>query len=190
MRYDTNSLESHWMPFSANREFKADPRLVVKSEGMYCWDHKGGKIIDGSSALFTTPAGHGRKEIADAVYQQMNENDYTPHFGLGHPGSFALAEKVSRLLPEPFNHVFFTNSGSESIDTAIKIVLAYHRARGEAHRNRLVSRERAYHGVNMGGVSLAGMVQKPRNFWSYIAKCIADPSYMGPGRTYGSRWST
>ena len=126
MPFESNSLEEHWMPFSGNRDFKLDPRLVVKSEGMYCWDHKGGKLIDGSSALFCSPAGHGRREIADAVHAQMIENDYTPHFQLGHPGSFELAERVARILPEPMNHVFFTNSGSESVDTAMKIALAYH----------------------------------------------------------------
>ena len=164
MPFDVNSLESHWMPFSANRDFKQDPRLVVKSEGMYCWDYKGGKVIDGSSSLFTTPCGHGRKEIAEAVYKQMSDNDYIPHFSLGHPGSFELSEMVTRMLPDHINHMFFTNSGSESIDTAIKIVLAYQRARGQAQRNRLVSRERAYHGVNMGGVSLAGMVKNRETF--------------------------
>ena len=164
MSYDVNSLEAHWMPFTANRDFKSNPRMVVKSEGMYMWDYKGGQIIDGSSALFCTPAGHARREIAEAVYNQMLNNDYTPHFQLGHPGSFELAERVCRLLPDDFNHVFFTNSGSESIDTAIKVILAYQRARGQAQRNRLVSRERAYHGVNMGGVSLAGMVKNRETF--------------------------
>ena len=164
MPFETNSLEEHWMPFSGNRDFKANPRLVVKSEGMYCWDYKGGKLIDGSSGLFCCPAGHGRREIADAVHAQMLENDYTPHFQLGHPGSFELAERVARILPEPMNHVFFTNSGSESVDTAMKIALAYHRARGDGQRTRFVSRERAYHGVNMGGVSLAGMVKNRETF--------------------------
>ena len=164
MPFETNSLEEHWMPFSGNRDFKANPRLVVKSEGMYCWDYKGGKLIDGSSGLFCCPAGHGRREIADAVHAQMIENDYTPHFQLGHPGSFELAERVARILPEPMNHVFFTNSGSESVDTAMKIALAYHRARGDGQRTRFVSRERAYHGVNMGGVSLAGMVKNRETF--------------------------
>ncbi len=160
----TNSLEQHWMPFSANRDFKADPRLVVKSEGVYLWDHKGGQVIDGSSGLFNVAAGHGRQEIADAVYAQMQMNDYTAPFGLGHSGSFAFAEKLSRILPDPFNHVFFTNSGSESIDTALKIIMAYHRARGDAQRSRFVSRERAYHGVNIGGVSLSGMVKNRETF--------------------------
>ena len=164
MSFDVNSLEAHWMPFTANRDFKSNPRMVVKSEGMYMWDYKGGQVIDGSSALFCTPAGHARREIAEAVYNQMLNNDYTPHFQLGHPGSFELAERVCRLLPDDFNHVFFTNSGSESVDTAIKIILAYQRACGQAQRNRLVSRERAYHGVNMGGVSLAGMVKNRETF--------------------------
>ncbi len=164
MSFDVNSLEAHWMPFTANRDFKSNPRMVVKSAGMYMWDYKGGQVIDGSSALFCTPAGHARREIAEAVYNQMLNNDYTPHFQLGHPGSFELAERVCRLLPDDFNHVFFTNSGSESVDTAIKIILAYQRARGQAQRNRLVSRERAYHGVNMGGVSLAGMVKNRETF--------------------------
>ena len=164
MPFETNSLEEHWMPFSGNRDFKANPRLVVKSEGMYCWDYKGGKLIDGSSGLFCCPAGHGRREIADAVHAQMLQNDYTPHFQLGHPGSFELAERVARILPDPMNHVFFTNSGSESVDTAMKIALAYHRARGDGQRTRFVSRERAYHGVNMGGVSLAGMVKNRETF--------------------------
>jgi len=163
-KFATNSLEQHWLPFTGNREFKADPRLIVKSEGMRLWDHKGGTIIDGSSGLFNVACGHGRKEIADAVYAQMQQNDYSPHFAIGHPGSFALAAKLSQILPDQFNHIFFTNSGSESIDTALKIAMAYNRARGEAQRIRFVSRERAYHGVNIGGVSLSGMVKNRETF--------------------------
>lgn len=159
-----NSLEEHWMPFTGNRDFKENPRLVVQSEGVYCWDHKGGKLIDGSSALFCCPAGHARPEIAQAVFDQMTTNSYTPHFQMGHPGSFELARKVAALLPEEMNHVFFVNSGSESIDTALKICMAYHRANGDSQRLRFVSRERAYHGVNMGGVSLAGMVKNRETF--------------------------
>lgn len=159
-----NSLEEHWLPFTGNRDFKENPRLVVQSEVVYCWDHKGGKLIDGSSALFCCPAGHGRAEIAKAVYDQMMTNSYTPHFQLGHPGSFELAKRVTALLPEGMNHVFFVNSGSESIDTALKMVMAYHRANGQSQRIRFVSRERAYHGVNMGGVSLAGMVRNRETF--------------------------
>ena len=163
-RADANSLESQWMPFTANRAFKEDPRLVTASGGMYYMNHHGEAVIDGSSALFCCPAGLSRPEIADAVHQQMLENSYSAPFGLGHPAAFSLSETVARLLPEPLNHVFFANSGSEAIDTALKIALAYHRARGEGQRIRMVSRERAYHGVNMGGVSLSGMVKNRETF--------------------------
>ena len=159
-----NSLEEHWMPFSQNREFKQNPRLVVKSEGMYLWDHKGGKVIDGSSALFNVACGHGRKEIAEAVYAQLQQNDYTAPFQLGHPGAFALAKEITKLTPKGMDHVFFCNSGSESIDTALKMVMAYHGARGDHKRHRFVSRERAYHGVNIGGVSLSGMTRNRESF--------------------------
>ncbi|MCC2689507.1 MAG: beta amino acid--pyruvate transaminase [Rhizobiaceae bacterium] len=160
----TNSLEQHWMPFTANRDFKASPRLITRSEGMYLWNQNGERLIDGSSGLFNVAAGHGRREIADAVHAQMLQNDYTAPFQLGQPASFALAAKLCGLLPEPFNHVFFTNSGSESVDTALKMVMAYHRARGQSQRLRFVSRERAYHGVNIGGVSLSGMVRNRETF--------------------------
>ncbi len=164
MQYTANSLENHWMPFSANRDFKADPRLVVRGEGVYYWDHKGGKILDGSSGLFCSAAGHCRPEIADAVEKQLRENDFAPPFQLGHPGSFELANKISKLTPEGIDHVFFTNSGSEAVDTALKLAMAYHRARGEEERTRFVSRERAYHGVNIGGTSLSGMVKNREAF--------------------------
>jgi beta-alanine--pyruvate transaminase len=159
-----NSLEELWMPFSQNRDFKNNPRLIVKSEGAYMWDHKGGKIVDGSSALFNVAAGHGRIEIAEAVYKQLQTNDYAPPFQVGHPGSFALAKEVAKITPDGMDHIFFTNSGSESIETAIKMVMAYHGARGDHKRHRFVSRERAYHGVNIGGVSLSGMVRNRESF--------------------------
>jgi len=162
--FAVNSLESQWMPFTANRDFKNDPRLLVKSEGMYSWDHKGGKILDGSSGLFCVAAGHGRKEIAEAVHHALLENDYVAPFGTGQPTSFALAQKIANITPEPINHVFFVNSGSEAIDTALKICMAYHRANGDGQRTRFVSRERAYHGVNIGGVSLSGMVKNRETF--------------------------
>ncbi|MBC8337948.1 MAG: aspartate aminotransferase family protein [Alphaproteobacteria bacterium] len=164
MQYTANSLENHWMPFTANRDFKGDPRLVVKGEGVFYWDHKGGKVLDGSSGLFCAAAGHGRPEIADAVHKQLLENDFAPPFQMGHPGSFELAQKVARLTPDGIDHVFFTNSGSEAVDTALKIAMAYHRAKGEGQRTRFVSRERAYHGVNIGGTSLAGMVKNRETF--------------------------
>ena len=145
------------MPFTSNRDFKAAPRLLAKGEGVYYWNERGNKIIDASSGLFCCAAGHGRPEIADAVAKQLRELDYAPPFQLGHPAAFELARRVAALAPDDLNYVFFTNSGSESVDTAIKIALAYHRARGEGQRVRFVSRERAYHGVNIGGLSLSGM---------------------------------
>ncbi len=159
-----NSLEEHWMPFTGNRDFKENPRLIVQGPGVYFTDHKGGRVIDGSSSLFCCPAGHGRTEIADAVHKQLLTNSYTPPFVLGHSGAFELARKLAALLPEPINHVFFANSGSEAVDTALKMVMAYHRARGESQRLRFVSRERSYHGVNIGGVSLSGMVKNRETF--------------------------
>ena len=164
MQYTANTLENHWMPFTANRDFKNDPRLIVRGEGVYYWDHKGGKILDGSSGLFCSAAGHCRPEIAEAVYKQLQENDFAPPFQMGHPGAFELAGKVSRLTPDGMDHVFFANSGSEAVDTALKIAMAYHRANGEGQRTRFVSRERAYHGVNIGGTSLGGMVKNRETF--------------------------
>jgi len=164
MQFTANNLEQHWMPFTANKAFKNDPRIIVKGEGVYFTDHHGQKIIDGSSSLFCCPIGHGRTEIAEAVYKQLLENDYASPFGSATPGAFELAQKVARITPDPINHVFFVNSGSESIDTALKMCMAYHRARGEGQRTRFVSRDRAYHGVNIGGVSLSGMVKNRETF--------------------------
>jgi beta-alanine--pyruvate transaminase len=160
MAHDTqiNSLEAQWMPFTDNRGFKRDPRLVVSAKGMYLTDHRGGQVIDGSSGLFCSPAGHCHPKIVEAVHEQMQRSTYVMPFQLGHPGSFALAERVARLTPEGINHVFFVNSGSEAVDTALKIAMAHHHALGKP-RTRFVSRERAYHGVNIGGVSLSGMVR-------------------------------
>ena len=126
----TNSLEEYWMPFTGNRDFKSAPRIVTAGKGVYLTDQRGNQVLDGSSGLFCCPAGNARREIADAVHQQMLQNSYSAPFQLGHPASFAAAERVARLLPEPFNHVFFTNSGSESIDTALKIAMATQRVRG------------------------------------------------------------
>jgi beta-alanine--pyruvate transaminase len=157
-------LGTHWMPFTPNRDFKSDPKLVARAEGMYYWTPDGKKVLDGSSGLFTSAAGHCRKEIAEAVHRQLLELDYTPSFLRGHPKAFQLAEKVAGLLPAGINRVFFVNSGSEAVDTAMKMCLAYHRARGEGQRTLFVSRERAYHGVNFGGVALSGMVKNRQAF--------------------------
>ncbi len=168
MQYQTNTLEHHWMPFTANRDFKAEPRLVVRGKGINYTDHNGGTVIDGASGLFCCAAGHGRQEIADAVAKQLMEIDYSPHFQIGSPPSFELARRVAALTPDEINHVFFTNSGSESVDTALKIAMAYHSARGEGYRNKFVSRERAYHGVNIGGTSLSGLMKNREIFGSVM----------------------
>jgi beta-alanine--pyruvate transaminase len=158
------SLDEYWMPFTPNREFKAHPRLVVRAEGMYYWNDRGEKIIDAASGMFCCAAGHARKEIAEAVHKQLRELDFIAPFLRGHPKSFELAARVAELTPGDLNRIFFTNSGSEAVDTAMKVALAYHQARGEAGRTMFVSRERAYHGVNFGGVSLSGMVNNRRRF--------------------------
>ena len=157
-------LGTHWMPFTPNRDFKAEPKLVARAEGLYYWTPDGRKVLDGSSGLFTSAAGHCRREIAEAVHRQLLELDYTPSFLRGHPRAFQLAERLAGILPPGINRVFFVNSGSEAVDTAMKMCLAYHRARGEGQRALFVSRERAYHGVNFGGVALSGMVKNRQAF--------------------------
>ncbi|MDH3375999.1 MAG: aspartate aminotransferase family protein [Gammaproteobacteria bacterium] len=158
------ALDYQWMPFTSNRDFKADPRMVARSEGVYMWNHQGEKLLDGSSGLFCCAAGHSRSEIADAVHAQLKELAYAPPFQTGQSMSFELAQRVASLTPEGIDHVFFVNSGSEAIDTAMKIALAYHYARGEGQRQRFASRERAYHGVNFGGTALSGMVKNRQVF--------------------------
>ncbi len=164
MKYDPQSLQSYWMPFTSNRDFKSEPRIIERAEGVYCWDQNGHKIIDGSSGLFCVAAGHSRAEIAEAVHAQLKELSYSAPFQLGHPLSFELAARIAELAPPGIDRVFFTNSGSESVDTAMKIACAYHYARGEGQRQRFVSRERAYHGVNLGGVALSGMIKNRQAF--------------------------
>ena len=164
MNYAANTLENFWMPFTANRDFKENPRLIVRAEGMHYWNHHGDKLLDGSSGLFCVAAGHARREIADAVARQFMELDYGPPFQFSHPAVFELSRRLAALLPDDLNHLFFTNSGSDAVDTALKIALAYHRARGEGQRLRFVGRERAYHGVNFGGISVAGMVRNREAF--------------------------
>ncbi len=159
VQYPGNTLENFWMPFSANRDFKENPRLLVKAEGVYFWNHQGDRLLDTCSGLFCVPLGHGRKDIADAVANQLTHLDYAPPFQYGTPGAFELARLISDITPDDLNHVFFTNSGSEAVETAMKIALMYHRVRGQSQRQRFVGRERAYHGVNFGGISVGGMVK-------------------------------
>ncbi|MEO8485905.1 MAG: aspartate aminotransferase family protein [Betaproteobacteria bacterium] len=158
------SLDEYWMPFTPNREFKADPKMIVRAEGMFYWNDRGEKLIDASSGLFCCAAGHGRKEIAEAVGRQLAELDFSAPFLRGHPKQFELATRVAELTPGDLNRIFFGNSGSEAIESAMKIALAYHQARGQGGRTMFVSRERAYHGVNFGGVALSGLVNNRRKF--------------------------
>ena len=158
------SLDEYWMPFTPNREFKADPRMIVRAEGMYFWNDRGEKLIDASSGLFCCAAGHGRKEIAEAVGRQLLELDFTAPFLRAHPKQFELATRIAELTPGDLNRIFFCNSGSESVESAMKVALAYHQARGQGGRNVFVSRDRAYHGVNFGGVSLSGLANNRRKY--------------------------
>ncbi|HEY2275157.1 MAG TPA: aminotransferase class III-fold pyridoxal phosphate-dependent enzyme [Steroidobacteraceae bacterium] len=164
MDMKVENLERHWLPFTNNREFKREPRLFVRAEGMHYYTPGGRKVLDASSGLFTSAAGHCRPEIAAAVAKQLATLDFTPSFQRSHPGAFELADGVASLTPRGLDHVFFCNSGSEAVDTAMKVALAYHVAHREGQRNYFVSRERAYHGVNIGGTALSGMVRNREVF--------------------------
>ena len=164
-----NNLEAFWMPFSANRQFKAAPRLLVGAEGMYYTTADGRKVMDGTAGLWCVNAGHCRPRIVAAVQEQIAEMDYAPAFQMGHPKAFELAARLAAMLPGDLDHVFFANSGSEAVDTALKIAIAYHRARGEGTRTRLIGRERGYHGVGFGGISVGGIVSNRKYFGPLLA---------------------
>jgi beta-alanine--pyruvate transaminase len=166
--FSREDLEAFWMPFTSNRQFKSHPRLLARAEGMHYWTHDGRKVLDGVAGLWCVNAGHGRKEITDAVSRQLATMEYAPPFQMGHPPGFELANRLIKLTPGDLDHVFFTNSGSESVDTALKIAIAYHRVRGEASRQRLIGRERGYHGVGFGGISVGGMVNNRKFFGSLL----------------------
>jgi beta-alanine--pyruvate transaminase len=163
------SMDAHWMPFTANRQFKKAPRLLAKASGMHYWTPEGRQILDGVAGLWCVNAGHARPRIVQAIQAQAAEMDYAPPFQMGHPKAFELADAVSKLTPAGLNRVFFTNSGSEAVETALKIALAYHRTRGDAARTRLIGRERGYHGVNFGGISVGGMVGNRKMFGTMLA---------------------
>jgi beta-alanine--pyruvate transaminase len=160
----TNNLEAFWMPFTANRQFKKTPRMLVGAEGMYYTSADGRKILDGTSGLWCVNAGHARPKIVEAIAKQAKELDYAPAFQMGHPKIFELAARLVTYMPAGIDHVFFTNSGSESVDTGLKIALAYQRAIGQGTRYRLVGRERGYHGVNIGGISVGGIGNNRKQF--------------------------
>jgi beta-alanine--pyruvate transaminase len=167
MRTD-HDLDAYWMPFTANRQFKKAPRLLARASGMHYWTDDGRQILDGIAGLWCVNAGHGRPKIVAAIQSQAAEMDFAPPFQMAHPKAFALAEQVARLTPPGLNRVFFTNSGSESVETALKMALAYHRVRGEGQRTRLIGRERGYHGVNFGGISVGGMVANRKMFGTML----------------------
>ncbi|AOJ94438.1 aspartate aminotransferase family protein [Burkholderia multivorans] len=161
---NTPDLSAFWMPFTANRQFKDAPRLLVSAKGMYYTSDDGRRILDGTAGLWCVNAGHCRDEIVAAIGAQAAEMDFAPTFQMGHPKAFEAATRIARHTPGNLKHVFFTNSGSEAVDTALKIALAYHRARGEAQRTRFVGRERGYHGVGFGGISVGGIAPNRRAY--------------------------
>ena len=153
----SSDLEAHWMPYTGNRQFKADPRMIVGADGIYYIDDKGRRIMDGLSGLWCSGAGHNRPEIRNAVARQLETLDYSPSFQFGQPKSFELANKIKELMPEGLEYVFFTNSGSETVDTSLKMARAYWRLKGESQKTRFISRIKGYHGVNFGGLSVGGI---------------------------------
>ena len=159
-----NSLNEHWMPFTSNRDFKESPRLIVEAKGVYLKNHQGQTQIDASSGLFCNPLGHGREEIINAITNQLKKLDYAQPFQQGFGGSFELATKISKHTPGNLNRIFYTICGSTAVETAIKIAVAYHKARGEGHRFRFVGRERGYHGMNIGATSVGGMINTVKTF--------------------------
>ena len=163
------NMDAYWMPFTANREFKKNPRLFVKASGMHYTTDDGRQVLDGVAGLWCVNAGHARPRIVKAIQEQAAEMDFAPPFQMAHPKAFELADKLAQLTPAGLNRIFFTNSGSESVETALKIALAYHRARGDGTRTRLIGRERGYHGVNFGGVSVGGMVGNRKQFGTLLA---------------------
>jgi beta-alanine--pyruvate transaminase len=162
------NLDAFWMPFTANRQFKAAPRMLSRAEGMYYWTPEGRQVLDAAAGLWCVNAGHCRREITEAVTQQIAVMDYAPPFQMGHPLAFELANALVEITPKGIDRVFFTNSGSESVDTALKIAVAFHRVRGEAGRTRFIGRERGYHGVGFGGISVGGMVNNRKFFGALL----------------------
>jgi beta-alanine--pyruvate transaminase len=164
-----NDLEAYWLPFTPNRAFKAAPRLIARAKNMHYYTPDGRAVLDGTAGLWCTNAGHNRDPIVKAISAQAAELDYAPAFQFAHPKAFALAGRIAALAPGDLDHVFFCNSGSEAVDTALKIALAYHHVRGEGSRTRLIGRERGYHGVGFGGIAVGGMVNNRKFFGTLLA---------------------
>jgi len=163
-----NNLDAFWMPYTANRAFKSSPRMLARADGMYYYTTDNREVIDGTAGLWCCNAGHGRREITEAIQRQAAVMDFAPTFQLGHPLAFQAAAKIAEITPEGLDRIFFTNSGSESDDTALKIALAYHKARGESSRVRLIGRERGYHGVGFGGMSVGGIGSNRKQFGALL----------------------
>ncbi|WP_127145341.1 aspartate aminotransferase family protein [Pelagibacterium montanilacus] len=182
-----NDLNAFWMPFTANRQFKSAPRMFVSAKDMHYTTADGRQVLDGTAGLWCVNAGHCRPLITEAIQAQAAELDYAPAFQMGHPKAFELANRLVDIAPEGLDHVFFTNSGSESVETALKIALAYHRMRGDGARTRLIGRERAYHGVNFGGISVGGIVANRKMFGTMLAGVDHMPHTHDPARNAFSR---
>ncbi len=163
-----NDLNAFWMPFTSNRQFKKQPRMFVGAKDMHYTTSDGREVLDGTAGLWCCNAGHCRPKITEAIQQQAAELDYAPAFQMGHPKAFQLANRLVDVAPKGMDHVFFTNSGSESVETALKIALAYHKVKGEGSRTRLIGRERGYHGVNFGGISVGGIVANRKMFGTLL----------------------
>lgn len=168
LKVTPNDLSAFWMPFTANRQFKQAPRMFVSAKDMHYTTSDGRKVLDGTAGLWCVNAGHCRPKITEAIQQQAAELDYAPAFQMGHPVVFELANRLVDIAPKGMDHVFFTNSGSESVETALKMAIAYHRVRGEGSRTRLIGRERGYHGVNFGGISVGGIVANRKMFGTLL----------------------
>ena len=181
-----NNLDAFWMPYSDNRYFKAQPRMLARAEGMSYFTPEGREVLDATAGLWCCNAGHGRREITEAIQRQAAVLDFAPTFQLGHPLAFEAAARLAEILPEGLDRVFWTNSGSESADTALKIALAYHKARGEGGRTRLIGRERGYHGVGFGGMSVGGIGPNRKQFGALLPYVDHLPHTHG---IEGNRWS-
>jgi beta-alanine--pyruvate transaminase len=165
---DVPDLEAYWMPFTGNRYFKKNPRLIARASGMHCWTHEGARLLDAVAGLWCCNAGHCHPKIVEAIQRQAETLDYAMAFQLGHPKAFELANKLTAMAPRGIDYAFFVNSGSEAVDTALKIALAYHRLRGDGARTRLIGRARGYHGVGFGGISVGGMSPNRKMFGAML----------------------
>ena len=164
-----NDLDAFWMPYTANRAFKQRPRMVSRAKDMHYFTPEGRPVLDGTAGLWCSNAGHGREQIVSAIQSQAAELDYAPNFQFGHPKAFAVASRIAALAPGDLDHVFFSNSGSEAVDTALKIAIAYHNVSGRGTRQRLIGRERGYHGCGFGGISVGGIVANRKHFGSMLS---------------------